>query len=81
MEYGHEITNTAGEKTFFVEGCTYCRMSTGGSHELGCPCNKDMRYKLPPWVGPTVFHEEPKVPLDPQLEAFYRKKGYAPKQR
>ena len=37
MEYGYEITDTAGNKRFFVEGCTYCSMSTGGLHETGCP--------------------------------------------
>lgn len=39
MEYGYEITDTAGNKRFFVEGCTYCSMSTGGIHEAHCPCN------------------------------------------
>lgn len=37
MEYGYEITDTAGNKYFFVEGCTYCSMSTGGLHEIRCP--------------------------------------------
>ena len=80
MEYGYEITDTAGNKTFFVEGCTYCRMSTGGMHELGCPYNKDRQYEPPPRSArfdPTIFYEEPKIPLDPQREAFYKKKGYS----
>lgn len=78
MEYGYEITNTAGEKTFFVEGCTYCRMSTGGLHELDCPCNKDkkMEYRLSPRFDPATFYEEPSTPYDPQLKTFYKKKGY-----
>lgn len=37
MEYGYEISDTAGNKSFFVEGCTYCSMSTGGLHEVKCP--------------------------------------------
>lgn len=43
MEYGHEITSTGGAKTFFVEGCTYCRMSTAGVHEPDCPCAKNVQ--------------------------------------
>ena len=42
MVYGHYITDTAGNERFFVEGCSYCRMSTGGQHESNCPC-KDMK--------------------------------------
>ena len=38
MVYGHYITDTAGNERFFVEGCSYCRMSTGGQHEPDCPC-------------------------------------------
>jgi hypothetical protein len=37
MVYGYEITDTAGNKKFVVEGCTYCHMSAGGQHELNCP--------------------------------------------
>lgn len=37
MEYGYEITDTAGNKRFFVEGCSYCAMSTGGHHQVQCP--------------------------------------------
>ena len=40
MEYGHEIIDTCGNKRFFVEGCTYCSMSTGGQHEPSCPLYK-----------------------------------------
>jgi len=40
MEYGYWVTNTVGEKTFFVEGCTCCSMSTGGLHEPHCPYYK-----------------------------------------
>ena len=40
MEYGYEIIDSAGNKTFFVEGCTYCQMSTGGLHESKCPLYK-----------------------------------------
>ena len=42
MVYGHYITDTAGNERFFVEGCNYCRMSTGGQHESNCPC-KDIK--------------------------------------
>ena len=41
MEYGYEIIDTAGNKTFFVGGCTCCQMSTGGLHENDCPYKKD----------------------------------------
>ena len=40
MEYGYEITDTAGNMCFFVEGCTYCSMGTGGLHEQHCPLSK-----------------------------------------
>ena len=78
MEYGHEIIDTVGNKTFFVEGCTWCRMSTAGIHEIGCPCRKDnqQEYRPSPRFDPEVFYEEPRIPLDWQLEAFYKKKGY-----
>ena len=36
MEYGYFITDTGGNRKFFVEGCSYCRMSTSGQHELHC---------------------------------------------
>ena len=38
MVYGHYITDTVGNERFFVEGCSYCRMSIGGQHEANCPC-------------------------------------------
>ena len=38
MVYGHYIPDTVGNERFFVEGCNYCRMSTGGQHESNCPC-------------------------------------------
>ena len=44
MEYGYEITDTIGSKTFFVEGCSCCSMSTGGLHEVNCPYYKP--YKI-----------------------------------
>ena len=37
MEYGYYIETTSGQKTWFSEGCTCCRMSTGGQHESHCP--------------------------------------------
>lgn len=40
MEYGYIITDTSGNEHFFVEGCTYCSMSTGGLHEVDCPLSK-----------------------------------------
>jgi hypothetical protein len=39
MVYGHFITDSIGNKEFFVEGCSYCRMSAGGQHEASCPLN------------------------------------------
>ena len=51
MEYGHEIIDSAGNKTFFVEGCAYCLMSTGGEHERRCkplvvePLIKEVMYR------------------------------------
>ena len=68
MEYGYEITTTAGDKTFFVEGCTCCRMSTGGQHEMNCPSYKQgVRVRISP--DETEF-------MDDNLRDFYRKKGY-----
>lgn len=64
MEYGYEITDTAGNKTFFVEGCTCCSMSTGGLHEINCPCNKDKQYKLSPYNIPSP-QQEYKISTDP----------------
>jgi len=37
MVYGHYITDSVGNESFFLEGCTYCRISTGGLHEPDCP--------------------------------------------
>jgi hypothetical protein len=59
MEYGYEIVDTAGNKTFFVEGCTCCSMSTGGVHELGCPYYKGGHYKPSPRFDPATFYEAP----------------------
>lgn len=42
MVYGYYIKDTAGNERFFVEGCQYCSMSTGGQHEAKCPC-KDVK--------------------------------------
>jgi len=42
MVYGYYITDTVGNEYFFTEGCSYCRMSTGGQHEPNCPC-KDLK--------------------------------------
>jgi len=42
MVYGHYIEDTVGNKMFFVEGCNYCSMSTGGQHESNCP-ERDIR--------------------------------------
>lgn len=38
MVYGHYIADTSGNERFFVEGCSYCHISTGGQHEANCPC-------------------------------------------
>ena len=46
MVYGHYIGDTAGNKRFFIEGCSYCRMSTGGVHEHNCPM-EDRPAKIP----------------------------------
>lgn len=43
MECGYEMIDSAGNKTFFVEGCTYCSMGTGGMHERHCPLWKQQR--------------------------------------
>lgn len=37
MVYGHYISDTLGNERFFVEGCMYCSISTGGQHEFDCP--------------------------------------------
>ena len=53
MVYGHYIEDTAGNKRFFVEGCSYCQMSTGGSHESACPM-KDVRVSDMPARLPSI---------------------------
>ena len=40
------IEDTAGNKRFFIEGCSYCHMSTGGVHEHNCPM-EDRPAKIP----------------------------------
>ena len=65
MEYGYEITDTAGNKRFFVEGCIYCSMSTGGLHEQHCPLSKHRR----------ITELDNDRFMDENLKAFYRKKG------
>lgn len=65
MEYGYKITDTAGNRTFFVEGCTYCSMSTGGLHEQHCPLSKHRPMEALP---DDRF-------MDENLKAFYRKRG------
>ena len=42
MVYGYYIKDTAGNERFFTEGCSYCRMNTGGQHEPTCPI-KDVK--------------------------------------
>ena len=42
MVYGHYVEDAIGNKRFFIEGCSYCQMSTGGQHKATCPM-KDAR--------------------------------------
>lgn len=42
MVYGYFIKDTVGSERFFIEGCSYCLISTGGQHEANCPC-KDIQ--------------------------------------
>lgn len=42
MTYGYYLTNEIGNQRFFVEGCSYCCISTGGQHEGNCPM-KDLK--------------------------------------
>ena len=42
MVYGYYITDTVGNKHFFIEGCSYCQMSTGGQHEPNCPLRRSV---------------------------------------
>lgn len=42
MTYGHYITDTLGNRKFFIEGCSYCNISTSGQHMYDCPC-KDLK--------------------------------------
>ena len=72
--YGHYITDTAGNRRFFTEGCSYCRMSTGGQHEINCPCaNLKVADEVKEYIFPETREE---LFLDPKLQAFYDKKGY-----
>lgn len=71
MVYGHYITDTAGAKRFFTEGCMYCSMSIGGQHEPNCPA-KNIKV-----ADEIVFTETREALfLDPKLEDFYNRKGY-----
>lgn len=56
MVYGHYIEDTSGGKRFFVEGCMYCQMSTGGQHEPHCPC-KDIKVADIPVINPVEGKE------------------------
>ncbi len=56
MVYGYYITDTAGNKRFFVEGCKYCSMSTGGQHEDACP------YKTLAIDYPIIHNKKKKKP-------------------
>ena len=53
MVYGHYISDTAGTEHFFIEGCSYCRMSTGGQHESNCPM-KDIKVADKPARIPNI---------------------------
>ncbi len=53
MVYGYYIKDTVGNEHFFTEGCSYCRMSTGGQHEPNCPC-KDLEISDRPAKIPNI---------------------------
>ncbi len=55
MVYGHYIDSTAGGQRFFVEGCSYCQMSTGGSHEFNCPMKDIKVADIPPQIQNIQF--------------------------
>lgn len=89
MEYGYEVMDSAGNKTFFVEGCTYCSISTGGIHEVDCPSHRKEQV-IEPFTdeelrklvsGKAViahshtFSDGHQV-YDKDLLGFYKKKGY-----
>ncbi len=59
MVYGYYITDTAGNKRFFVEGCNYCSMSTGGQHQAECPC-KNLKVADKPLDFPIIHINSPK---------------------
>ena len=64
-EYGYEIIDAAGNKNFFVEGCTDCSLSTGGVHQESCRSFKGFRM--------TTLNRDKF--MDENLKAYYRKKG------
>ena len=94
MEYGYEIMDTVGNKSFFVEGCTYCSMSTGGQHESHCPCSQKERV-IEPFtneelnklirgevvVARNYTFSDGQTIYDEGLLRFYKKKGYIQQQR
>lgn len=51
MVYGYYI----GEK-FFVEGCNYCQMSTGGQHAGNCPV-RDIKVADKPGWNPDYYKD------------------------
>lgn len=55
MEYSYEMTDAVGNKTFFVEGCMCCSMSTGGLHEVNCPFYKP--YKIIEYEWQSLLEE------------------------
>jgi len=66
MEYGYWVTNTVGENTFFVEGCTCCSMSTGGLHEPHCTWFNG-QYHVPVWIQTWASSGTNDVPPDDAL--------------
>ena len=89
MEYGCEMVDAAGKKTFFVEGCTCCSMSTGGVHESHCPYSQKEQV-IEPFTdeevnklirGEAVVTKTYTFPnghcvYDSGLLSFYKRKGY-----
>lgn len=71
MEYGYKITDTTGNKCFFIGGCTYCSMSTGGQHEQHCPRSKEegviesfTTEVVRKWVGKWIEVTVPALDMD-----------------
>ena len=47
FKIGRIETNSAGKSTFIEMSCPYCRISTGGQHEMQCPHHPRDAYGQP----------------------------------